>query len=301
MVLGAAAGLAAFAATACIPPPSDDVLPEFKDERLVKKIQRAGVIRIGVPSDLPYIGVTNGSDARPVEAAGRGMGFAGDVGTWVATELDVKPLFIPAPRSELLSLLTRRRADVVFPDLPITERTARKNTFSNPYYVTHQRLLVKARSGVRGIEDLAGKKVCSAVDPRTEVALDELNSAIDVIEASGAEECSELLETGEVQAVTSADIYLLSAAGSPGGYEIVGEQLSTEGLGGVVELGASGFADFVDAVIYDAIQDGRWSKSYLRWIAPFTRQEPQPPRLTAEEAAALFPIRMPVSKGAAGP
>ncbi len=280
----------------CVPPPNDAVLPEFEDERLVRQIRSRGEIRIAIPSDFPALGLREPPEGAPARHSTRVRGFAADVGSWVAQELRVPARLIAAPASELLTLLRRERAELVFPAIPITEKAARENTFTNPYYIAHQRLLVPEGSAIRSIEQLAGKSVCSFIDPKTEVALSDLQPRIHLIEASTIHECQRLLGTGEVDAVTAADVYLFDILVDSRGYELAGDELSTEGYGGVVQAGASGFADFVDEVLYDAIEDGRWTTSYRRWIGGITKSRPETPALRVEEAASLFPIGAPVSK-----
>ena len=286
----------ALLAMACVPPPSDDVLPEFKDERLVREIRARGEIRIGVPNDFPALGL------RDPQVTGRGpatvgRGFAADVGGWVAQELRVPARLIAAPAAELPTLLAQDRADLVFPVIAITEKSARRHTFTNPYYIAHQRLLVPVGSGISQMEQLGGKTVCSLIDPKTEVDLAQLRPNIQTVDASTIGECAGLLRSGEVDAATAADVRLFEILQDSKRYEIVGDELSTEGYGGVVESGASGFADFVDEVLYNAVEDGRWLTSYRRWVGSVTRSEPETPRLRVEEAASLFPIGLPVSGG----
>jgi ABC-type amino acid transport substrate-binding protein len=81
----------------------------------------------------------------------------------------------------------------------------------------------------------------------------------------------------------------------PGGqaatYPIAGDQLSTEAYGAVVQKDAPGFIEVVKNILERAQADGTWAESYHRWIEPLEPDsDPEPPTMTVEEAAALFPV-----------
>jgi len=185
-------------------------------------------------------------------------------------------------------------ADVTFPFAPITERLVRTHAVSDPYYVAHQKVLVSREAGIATIEELDGTSICSAMNASTGTDLSELLSEVRV-RVSDLEGCRGMLIDREVDGVTAPDLVLapLAAGGpsSPGPAEIIPDELNTEAYGAIVERSATApMADFVSTVLEEAQIEGRWSDWFEELVAPGLPGVPSdPPGLTVEEAAALYP------------
>jgi polar amino acid transport system substrate-binding protein len=265
------------ASAACVPPvPDNDEFVRFDEETVMGLIQDEGVLVVGLPDDVgePW------------------TGFATEVATDVAESLRVDLEFELRPNDELVGLVDSGEIDIAFPVLTITEELVRKHAFSDPIYVSHQRLLAPSDSGVETVGDVSGE-VCSPIDDATGVELQELNPAAVTVplKPGNAAGCIQLLVDGLVDVATAPDVLLATMmAGLPSGYEVTGEQLSTEPLAISLEPGASGWVDYVNKIITELDQEGRWTASYERHFAPLLGGEaPEPPNMTLEEAAALFP------------
>lgn len=267
----------ALALAACVPPPPDnDAFTRFDEETVMGEIQDAGELVVGVPDDVgdPWVD------------------FVTPVAMDVATSLRVDLVVEERPNDDLTGLVDSGELDVAFPVLTITEQLVRKHAFSDPIYIAHQRLVVPAGSGVATVDDLEGE-VCSPVDDATGVELQELNESLVTVplKPGDAMGCVPLLEDGLVSAATAPDVLLATMiAELPEGYEVTGEQLTTEPLAAALERGASGWVDYVNKIITEFDQEGRWADSYEHSLGPLLGGEtPEPPNMTLEEAAALFP------------
>jgi glutamate transport system substrate-binding protein len=196
---------------------------------------------------------------------------------------------VPAPNDDLLEMVEANEVDVAFPITAITEPLVRHYGFTDPYWIAHQRVL--GFDGRYVPEDLSGETVCSFIDPETEVLLSDLEPTVDMVEAEHPEECFALLATGSP--ATASDAILLGllqsaeqtvGAGEP---EIGGDNLTTEGYGAAVNIESSGLAEVVNNILQRAKDDGPWQRAVDRWLEG---AEPvEPPELTVEEAAALYP------------
>lgn len=273
----------ALAATACVPPETEvDLSKDYSEDTVMGEIQEAGHITIGIPDDAYPLGYADQN--------GDAQGFSADLGRKIADTLGVEARFMTGTSQQLLELPERDIADVTFPAVAITESRVRKYQFSDPYYISHQQLLVPAGSDVDSVDDLADGAVC-AIGTHGEgvVSLADLEPTIDVTEAE-AQQCLHFLRRGDVDAVTGPD-YLLGglALAAPGKYEVTGDELTTEGIGAVVERGASAWTDYVNGVFYLAEQEGLWVDAYEQHLEPALAVSKEPPSLTAEEAAALYP------------
>lgn len=244
------------------------------------EIQGRGHIVIGIADDAYPLGYVDQND--------EAQGFTADLGRYLAQTLGVEPRFITGSSAQLLELPQDGDADIVFPALTMTESVVRKHQFTDPYYVAHQRLLTRRGSDVQTVEELEGK-VCSFADEETQVDVDELNKAIEVSEGDPFG-CLAMLKDRKATAVTGSDFLLAGLAlTEPGRYQVVGDQLTTEGIGAVIERGAAAWTDYVNGVFFLAEQQGLWQRAFDDSIGRGLTEQVEPPAITAEEAAALYP------------
>jgi len=277
------------ALTGCVPAePSNDEIIRFLPTTVMGRIQRDGEISIGIPEDLFPLAFRFKGRSSPV-------GFLVDYGNDIADALRVEPRFVMGSGSALLGKVARGEVQVAFPIEPITEERLRahpeQRTYTRPYWVAHQRLFAGTESGVDEVADLAGKRVCSHIDPDSGVDLTALEPSIELIQLADLGECGPRLVKGTVAAITADDIVLITelidlARGDD--HMMVGDDLTTSGYSAVVQSGG-GMGAFVDSVLSEAIVEGRWTQWYERWIRQISKEEPVLPDLSLEEAAALYP------------
>lgn len=268
---------------ACVsaPEPAEEEVPSFSAESPLGTIQEEGELVAAVPAAAPPLSFAS--------RKGNPRGLAVEVARWIAKGLGVEASFVTAPEDEVVQMVEDGRADIAFPTTPITSAILRETTFSNPYYLGHQRLLVPQGSPVRDVYDLAGEKACS-VPSSTEVPLDGIVPTVEVIEAGTAEDCARFIKRGEVLAGTASDLALMGVISRTEGLEITGDELNTQGYGVVLEPGASSAADFVDRLLAQARADDLYIDWYAEWVGPYVADPlPDAPNLSAEEAATLFP------------
>lgn len=272
-------------AAGCVPPePEVDLSKDYTEETVMGEIQAAGHIVIGIPDDAYPLGYVDHNDEP--------RGFAAELGREIADKLGVDAQFISGSSEQLLELPKQGAADVTFPALAITEqRVDQKYQFSDPYYVAHQRLLVRSRGYrvVRSVEDLSGEEVCAIAGDETQVALDQTDPSIELIEAD-SQACLMRLMDADVAAITGPDFLLAGLRlQHPEELAVTGDQLTTEGLGAVIERGAAAWTDYVNGVLYFAKTEGRWIEAFNETIGGGLDEPVEPPEITAEEAAALYP------------
>jgi ABC-type amino acid transport substrate-binding protein len=274
----------------CTAAPADEspreAVPSFSPVTRMGTVQEAGKLLIGVPRDMPPWAFGAGG--------GPFQGFMVDTGRYVAESLGVRPVFVRGSAGEIVKLADQGGVDMSFALEPITAAWLAEHVTSNPYFIAHQRLLVRRSSAIRGVADLSGKSVCQAVDPLTEVSIKDLRVGAGKVRNATARRCIAFLRRGKVDAVTASDVKLMVASSPGTGLVIVGDQLSTEGYGIVGAPEGKGWSGYLDATLSSFKSSGEWLSSYDRWIAD---RVPDPltetPHMTAEEAAALFPEAVP--------
>ncbi|MGH4013703.1 MAG: glutamate ABC transporter substrate-binding protein [Pseudonocardiaceae bacterium] len=167
--------------------------------------------------------------------------------------------------------------DVVISNATITCWRRAKVEFSTVYYLAGQRVLVNRGSGVTGLNDLTGKRVCA---PRGSTSLQELVAAsgpVPVGGVPGVTDCLVMLQLGEVDAVSSDDVLLASLAAQDPRTEIVGPRFRADPFGIVINSAAPDLVRFVNAVLERRVADGRWRASYQRWLTTLG-PPPAPPQ-----------------------
>ena len=267
-------------APACVPPEPDPSrsIP-YNRKTTMGQIQDRGVLIVGVdPSHPPFASA---------EPGGEPEGFTPDLARFVAEALGVEVRFETASSDELVAAMDDSELDLAFPIEPITDKAIREKSFTDPYFVGHQRLLVGRTAGIEDVDDLDGRSACSFAGPSRIVELDTLVPQVELVSRSNLEGCIDALSSGKADAVTTVDFLLLKELGSSN--RLAGDDLTTEGLGAVVATGANSFARFVSNVFRVAEQDGRWTETYDRWIGSLTGEEVEPPDLSVGEAALLNP------------
>jgi polar amino acid transport system substrate-binding protein len=277
---------AALIATGCIPPePDNDRIIQFDpQDTTMGAIQEAGELVVGVERNLPPL--SSGSSGEE--------GLAGRMAEEVAAALGVDIRYVTGTTEQLLMMPEEGEANITFPIAPITEKLVRRHAISDPYFVAHQKVLVPRYTSIETFPELSGAEICSAMDPETGSDLTGLVGGV-TVHTSDVRGCYRMLVRREIEAITAPDVLLVPLAtrelpGPVSGSEIFSDELNTEAYGAVVERGDSSWVSFVSAVLEEAQAEGRWSEWFEELIAPGLPGVPSdPPDLTLEEAAALYP------------
>ena len=246
------------------------------------ELQEAGEITIGVKFDVPPFGFKN-PQTDAVE------GFDVDLGQAIADELGVEPNFIEAISDNRIPFLVDGTADLILSTMTITTDRDAEIDFSIPYYVASGRVLVPEDSDITGVEDLAGKTVCTATGSTYEenLAANAPDAELRLVDTYS--ECLELIQTDAVDAVSTDDVILTGMIIQDDTLKLVGDGYTTEPYGAGIADGDTEFKEFVDGVISDYLSDGRWAAAYEKWIGQYTGETTDPPTMTLEEALELRP------------
>src|SRR5918992_1141659 len=255
---------------------------QFDPGTLPGQIQEKGEITIGVKYDVPPFGFQNPQNDQ-IE------GFDVDLGKAVAEKLGVKPKFIEAISDNRIPFLMDGTADLILSTMTINAERAQEIDFSDPYYIASGRILTKTDSPIQGLEDLAGRRVCTALGSTYEETIREQAPDAKLQLVDSYSECLELIQNGAVDAVSTDDVILTGMIIQDDTLHLVGDELTTEPYGAGMADGDTEFKEFVDGVIQAMKDDGRWQELYDQWVGQYTGVEQEPPTMTLEEALALFP------------
>lgn len=246
----------------------------------MKKLQDAGQITVGVKFDVPPFGFK--------DTSGEVQGFDIDLAKAIADELGVTPKYIEALSDNRIAFLKDGTADLILSTMTITAERDEEIDFSEPYFIAKGRILVKKDdSSIGGIDDLAGKSVCTALGSTYEETLKKQAPRAKLRLVDAYSECLELIQNGGVDAVSTDDVILTGMIRQDDTLKLVGDDLTTEPYGAGVKQGDTAFKAFVDSVIASYEEDGSWATAYQKWVGQYTGEKQDPPTMTLQEALDL--------------
>jgi len=253
---------------------------KFPADTTMGKIQERGEIRIGVKFDVPPFGFKN-PQSNQVE------GFDADMGKFIAQELGVEPKFVEAISDNRIPFLKRGTVDLILSTMTINADRDKEIDFSEPYYIAEGRILVPKGSDIKGIDDLAGRNVCTALGSTYEETLRERAPKAKLKLVDTYSECLELLQNEAVDAVSTDDVILTGMIIQDDNLVMVGERLTTEPYGAGLKQGDSEWQRFVNDVMKQVEDDGRWEEAYQKWVGRHVGREEKPPTMTLQQALQL--------------
>jgi glutamate transport system substrate-binding protein len=252
---------------------------EFPADTTMGKIQEKGEIAVGVKYDVPPFGFKN-------PQSGNVEGFDVDLGKAVADKLGVKTKLVEAISDNRIPFIQDGTVDLVLSTMTINAERAEQIGFSDPYFIAKGRILVPKDSEIAGIEDLAGRKVCTALGSTYEETLKTKAPKADLRLVDAYSECLELLQNGAIDAISTDDVILTGMIIQDDSLKLVGDELTVEPYGAGFKKDDAEFAEFVNGVIAEYKSSGAWQESYDRWLGQYTGEEQSPPDQTLEEVLA---------------
>jgi glutamate transport system substrate-binding protein len=256
---------------------------QFPAGTTMAELQEAGEITIGVKFDVPPFGFRN-PETGDVE------GFDVDLGQAIADELGVEANFIEAISDNRIPFLVDGTADLILSTMTITTDRDAEIDFSIPYYIAEGRVLAPVDSDITGVEDLSGRTVCTATGSTYEENITQNVPDAELRLVDTYSECLELVQTGAVDAVSTDDVILTGMIIQDDSLELKDEEgYTVEPYGAGIPEGDTEFKEFVDGVIQEFIDDGRWDAAYEKWIGQHTGETDPAPTMTLEEALELRP------------
>ena len=257
---------------------------EFEEGTPMADIVAKGELVAGVKYDVPPFGFEN-------PQSGEIEGFDVEIAQRIADKLGVELNAIEAISDNRIPFLTDGTADIIASTMTITGDRDAEIDFSTPYYVANGRILVSKDSDIAGMDDLEGKRVCTALGSTYEGIVTEEIPNVKARTPETYSECFELIQNGAVDAVVTDDVILTGMIIQDDSLQLVGEELTVEPYGiGLPEGSADdGFQEFIDSVILEMIEDGSWAAIYEEWVGQHTGETREPPTMTLEEALELRP------------
>ncbi|MFI7603092.1 glutamate ABC transporter substrate-binding protein [Actinoplanes sp. NPDC049681] len=168
------------------------------------------------------------------------------------------------------------RVDIVADTMTANCERLKHVRFSTIYYEAGQKVLVSSTSGVHGIGDLGGKKVCAAKGSTSYDAIAAATSKPVAVTRPSFGDCLVAFQQNEVDAISTDDTILVGLAAQDPYARIVGDPMSAEPYGMAMSQKHPEFTRFVNAVLAKNRANGTWKRTYERWLGDLG-PAPKPP------------------------
>jgi ABC-type amino acid transport substrate-binding protein len=236
-------------------------------ETILEKVNRTGVLTAGTRgTSIPFAFINEKNEW---------VGFSIDLLEAIRARLEKKlGKRIKLEKTEVTTenrvmLVANHTIDVECGSTTYTRGRDETVDFSINFFFTGDQLLVKKGSGIKGVEDVAGKRVgvlrgstgeknLRAVQPKADVVIFQDNGAVFLA-----------LEQERIVAYANDGILLAGLvvkAGNPKEYKVVGNFFSKEPYSCMVPENDSKWRDFVNDTVMELIDNGKYFELYDKWF-----------------------------------
>jgi glutamate transport system substrate-binding protein len=239
------------------------------------ELAEAGSITVGTKFDQPLFGLV-GPDGVPV-------GFDVEIAKIIASELGITEdniEWVETISANREPFIQDGQVDIVVATYTINDERKEIVDFAGPYFVAGQMIMVlESNTDINGPDDLAGKTVCS-VEGSTPAENIRTNYPEAELSLTGAySDCLEPLRNGQVDALSTDNVILSGFVDqNPGEFKLVGDPFTEEPYGIGLEKGDDDFRDFINNVLEESFEDGRWQEAWEA-TAGAVLETPEPPEV----------------------
>lgn len=241
----------------------------------MRTIQDRGRLVVGVDQNTLLFGYLNPFN-------GQIEGFDIDMLRQVAKAIFGNPNaieFKAISSAQRIPVIQDQSVDIVADAMTINCERLQQVSFTTVYYEAGQRVLVPSNSRVRGIHDLAGRKVCATVGSTSIQNVRRLAPRAIAYPVALRTDCLVALQEGKVAAISTDDAILYGLQAQDPYTKIVGPRFNREPYGMAINKAHPEFVRFVNAVLARVRSDGTWASIYDNWLGRVTHAPaPSPPK-----------------------
>lgn len=238
----------------------------------LQKIKDTGTITIGHrESSIPFSYLDG--NQKPV---GYSMDLCNKIVEEVKKELKMPALvtkLTPVTSQTRIPLMTNGTIDLECGSTTNSLERQKQVAFGVTTFVSPVRMVVRADSGVKTLDDLNGKAVATTTGTTSDryIKQNEKGHNIDVKNVYGKDHAESFLmvETGRASAFVMDEVLLagfIANAKNPKDFAIVGPALSTEPYGIMLRKDDPQFKALVDKTLSGLMKSGEINKIYAKWF-----------------------------------
>ena len=245
-------------------------VPAFAQSGTLDKINQSGTLVIGTRTGSPPFAYVNKDNQ------------------WVGFSIDlVEQAIVPALSKKLgkdikvekkestpptrIPLLSSNAVDLIAGTM--TDTRARRDSvdFSLTFFVTGAQFLVKKGSPIKGIQNIAGKRIAAQQGSTNARIIREKAPTAQLREFPDQPAAFQALVQGQVDAYTNDGIQLAglkAKAPKPDAWVIAGDFFSYEPYGMAMRKNDADFRAVVNNGLMEAIESGKYFELYDKWFGP---------------------------------
>ena len=244
--------------------------PALAQQDTLEKIKSSGTLTIGTRTGSPPFAYINKNN--------EWVGFSIDlVDVLIKPEIEKavgKSIKIEKKESTpqtRIPLLTSNSVDLIAETMTDTPQRREQVDFSLTFFYTGAQFLVKKGSPIKGVNDIAGKRIASQQGSTNAKIIREKYPQAQLREFPDQPAAFQALVQGQVDAYTNDGIQLAglkAKAPNPSDWEVVGDFYSEEPYGMAMRKGDAKFKAAVDAGLRRGFESGKYFELYDKWFGP---------------------------------
>jgi len=258
-----------------------DAAALIEESETLAAIAEDGSITIGTKFDQPLFGQVDPT------AGGEPVGFDVEIAKLIADRLgeaaggDIEVEFVETPSAIRETAITDGTVDMVVATYTINDKRKDLIAFAGPYYVAGQDIMVAADDdSIGGVEDLAGKTVCSVQGSTSIENLREMAPEAELVEFDVYSKCADDLANGRVDAVSTDNVILVGLIDAEGdSFKLVDNPFTEEPYGIGVPKEDQAMRDFVNDALEEIFENGDWAEAYESTVGAVAESTPEPPEV----------------------
>jgi polar amino acid transport system substrate-binding protein len=239
--------------------------PAIAAQDTLAKVKQKGVLVAGVKDSLPPFGYV---DEKTRQIVGYDVDFVKAIADKLGVKLELKPVTSASRMPQLIE----GNIDIIAATMTKTPERSQQIDFSNTYFLTGQKFLVK-KGTVKSLADLDGKKIGTAKGSTSEQNAAKALPSATILSFDDYPQAFLALQQRKVFAVTTDESILAGIRGKAPNkeeFEIPDLRISDEPYGLGMRKGDKAFVDFVKNALLEMEKGGQAKEIFDKWFGPNT-------------------------------
>ena len=203
------------------------------------------------------------------------VGYEVDLANAIAKKIGVKATFKQIAVAARIPELQKGRVDLLAASLTHNKERESQIDFSLTTFVTGQKVMVKASSGIADVPQLAGKKVLTVKGGTQEENVSKAVPSVEVVTFETTQQAFQALQQGKGAGYVNDEATLVNDMAKLGpakkDYRILPTNLSTEPLALGIRKNEPALKKVVDDTLAELEKSGEADKIFMKWYGPTTK------------------------------
>ena len=203
------------------------------------------------------------------------VGYEVDIAKAIAARIGVKPVFKQIAVAARIPELQQGRVDLLAASLTHNKERESQIDFSLTTFVTGQKVLVKASSGIKDVPELAGKKVLTVKGGTQEPNIRKAVPNVDVVTFETTQQAFLALQQGKGVGYVNDEASIVNDFAKLGpakkDYVVLPTSISVEPLALGLRKNEPALKKVVDDTLRELESSGNADKLFVKWYGPSTK------------------------------